>query len=71
MRIFAQNFMKSRMSDDHLHLVADVKSGDLEDFAVKIFGMSATNPKEFTKTMKMKIINNVISPHTFDRTAYR
>jgi len=71
MRIYAQNFMMARIPDDHMHLVADVKSGDLEDFAVKIFGMSATNPKEFTKTMKMKIINNVISPHTFDRTAYR
>jgi hypothetical protein len=71
MRIFAQNFMKSRMSDGHLHLVQDVKSGDLDDFAVKIFGMSATNPKEFTKTMKTKIVNNRILPSTFDNTGYR
>jgi hypothetical protein len=62
------------MPDDHLHLVQGVKSGDLDDLAVKIFGMSATNPKEnkeFIKTMKIKIINNVIRPHMFNSTAYR
>jgi hypothetical protein len=51
--------------------VADVIEGDLKDLSVKIYGMAASNPKEFTKTLKAKIIGNKLSFKLFNTIAYR
>ena len=55
---WVHNYFVQRIPEEHMHLVEDVRTGNLEELLVRVFGLATRDPEQYVQTIKAKMKAN-------------